>query len=119
MFSSRTNNLRFAKIIGVIIIIGIIVIYTITRSLNYARGPEIYIFSPTNGLIATTSTIVISGRVLRVNKISLNGKSILIDENGYWKETLIIFSGLNKITVTAEDQFGRNVSKELDLVGTI
>jgi hypothetical protein len=36
---------------------------------------------------------------------------------GNWKEMIIIFPGINKITVKVEDQFGRTLVKQLDIVG--
>ena len=114
---SRTNYRRLLQLSGALILAGIIIAYAISRSLNYARGPEIIIFNPSNGSTATSSTITIDGQALRVNKITLNGNPIFIDENGYWKETLIVLPGLNKITVSADDQFGRKTSQTLDLVG--
>lgn len=116
---SRTTNRRLLKLFIVIIFFGIIVAYAISRSFNYVSGPEIKIFEPANGSATTSPAVTIQGQALRVNKITLNGKSILIDEKGYWKETIIIFQGLNKITLYAEDQFGRNTREELDLVGEI
>jgi hypothetical protein len=47
----------------------------------------------------------------------LNGHNISIDESGNWEQVIIIFPGINKITVYAEDQFGRNISKKLDIIG--
>ncbi len=115
---TRTTLIRYIKFLGVFAFAGLIIAFAISRSLNYVRGPEIEIFWPENGTTATTSTITMNGQVLRVNKLFLNGDMIATDENGLWKKTLIIFPGLNKITILAEDQFGREIRKELDIVGS-
>ncbi|MCX6719187.1 MAG: hypothetical protein NTZ38_02310 [Candidatus Taylorbacteria bacterium] len=116
---TRTTLIRYIKFLGIFIFAGLIIAFAVSRSLNYARGPEIEIFGPENGSTATSSTVTISGQALRINKLFLNGNTVSTDEQGYWNETLIIFPGLNKITVAATDQFNRKISKELDIVGTI
>ena len=117
MLNSRTDNLRLIKIGGILFLIIIISAFTIFRSLNYARGPQITIFYPTNGSMTASSTLKIGGQAQRINKITLNGNPISIDEKGFWEENIIIFSGINLITIKAEDQFGRKISKQLDIVG--
>ncbi len=117
MFNNRTKTLRFIRLAVIGIFAVIIVAYAIWRSLNYARGPVINIFQPLNGSAMATSTVKIIGQALRVNSLSLNGKTVFIDEAGNFSETLIVFPGMNIITFNAHDQFGRETKKELDLVG--
>jgi hypothetical protein len=117
MFNSRTNNLRLLRIIFLITLFLFIAIYALFRSLNYAKGPDIEINSPSNGSTISSPTVKIIGQAFRINKITLNGHNISIDESGNWEQVIIIFPGINKITVYAEDQFGRNISKKLDIIG--
>jgi len=117
MFESRTQNLRLIKTTGVLILAFIIIIFAIFRSFNYISGPSLEIYSPINGANIESSTIKVTGQALRINKITLNGNPITIDEQGNWSETLIIFPGLNTITIEAQDQFGRINKKQLDIVG--
>jgi hypothetical protein len=117
MLNSRTETIRFAKTTAIIVLILFVVTFVVYRSLNYIKGPSITIDFPQNGSIVKTKNIVISGNAQRINKITLNGYPIFIDEQGNWKENLIIFDGLNKITIYAEDQFGRTTSKQLDIIG--
>lgn len=114
---TRTNTIRLIRLIIVLIFVGLIVAYAISRSLTYVSGPYLEIYSPSDGTTTSSSTITISGRVLRVNEVSLNGNNLSFDEQGNWSETIILFEGLNRITIEAGDQFGRHVKKTLDLVG--
>lgn len=70
-----------------------------------------------NGTSITSSTTEITGKVERAVHISLNGKPINIDEDGNFKETLIVFKGVNIITLEAKDQFDRGVQTEINLFG--
>jgi hypothetical protein len=117
MFNSRTKTLRMIRIAVISLFAVIIVAYAIWRSLNYARGPVIDIFQPLNGSAVATSTVNIIGRALRVNSLTLNDKTVFIDEDGNFSETLIVFTGMNILTFDAHDQFGRETKKELELVG--
>lgn len=117
MLGSRTGNLRFIKISAITALIVFVALFAFFRSLNYIRGPIISISYPENGAIINSNIIEIRGNAQRIVKITLNGYPISIDEQGNWSETLILYDGINKITVQAEDQFGRSVKKQLDIVG--
>ena len=117
MFNSRTKTLRMIRIAVISIVALLIVAYAIWRSLNYARGPIINIYQPLNGSAIATSTVNIIGQALRVNSLSLNGKTVFIDEAGNFNETIVIFPGVNVLTFDAHDQFGRETTKELEVVG--
>lgn len=116
---TRTTTIRIIKLAVMIALIGIIFIYAISRSTNYARGPSIQISWPKDGITATSSTISISGIAERINKLTLNGNSISTDEKGYWNQTIIVFPGLNKISLEAQDQFDRNTRATINIYGII
>ncbi len=119
MLNSRSTNIRLIKWSLITLLFLIIAIFAFFRSLNYLKGPYIEINYPKNGAIISTKTIEISGVARRINKIYINDFSINIDEHGNWKETLIVFPGINKITLKVQDKFGRTSQKQLDIVGQI
>lgn len=119
MSSSRTATIRLFRLSLIGFGIIIIVIYAIWRSLNYISGPSIDIFQPIDGSAISSTTVTIIGRANRVNSLLLNGKTIFIDEAGNFTETIIVFPGLNVVTFTAKDQFGRTDTEQLQLVGTL
>jgi len=114
---TRSTTIRLSKILIIIIAIILIVGYAIWRSENYAKGPQINIFSPINGSATTSSTISIIGQAERVNSLSLNGKAISTDEAGNFTEKIILFSGINIITLEAKDRFQRGTKEQLKIVG--
>lgn len=117
MIPSRTDDIRLVKMIGVVIFVGIIIVFIFFRTLNYTRGPSITIAEPENGMTTSVNTITIRGQALRINKLTLNGNPITTDEQGFWSQKIIVLEGLNKIMVVGEDKFGRSVSQILDIVG--
>lgn len=113
---TRTTTIRIIKITSLIIVVVIIVAYGVSRSLNYARGPKIDIYNPANGTVATSSMIEIVGRVERAHNLFLNGHPVTVDEQGNFKENILVFKGINIITMRADDQFGRNTEITRTLV---
>ena len=112
---TRTQLIRYLKI-GIIIVAALIIVgYGAWRSLDYARGPAITIFQPVNGSMAASSAIDILGRADRVNSLTINGMSVSLDEQGNFKETVVVFPGVNMITLEAMDQFGRSTEKLLEV----
>lgn len=116
---NRTATLRLIRysVIGLVALI--IILYALSRSLNYIHGPQIEIFQPINGSAIASTTTTIIGRALRINSLLLNGKTVFIDESGNFQETILVFPGVNMISLTAKDQFGRSVNNQLEVVGTV
>ncbi len=98
-----------AGISACVIVIG----YAMWRSLDYARGPRIMVAEPTPWQSVYASTTVVHGMIERAHAVTLNGKSIAIDETGRFIETVVVFPGTNVITLIAQDQFDRTDTVEL------
>jgi hypothetical protein len=114
---TRTSLLRLIRILAAVVIAGTIVAYAIWRSLNYARGPHIDIFEPVNGSSVASATTTVRGISERINNLTLNGNPIFIDEEGHFSEVIIVFPGINRLTIAGRDQFGRETSTLLEIVG--
>jgi hypothetical protein len=81
---------------------------------------EAHIFlidEPSDFATISSSTIKIQGKAERVKNLILNGRSISVDELGNFKEDLVVFPGLNIVTLEAHDQFGREINKQIRLYG--
>lgn len=113
---TRTTFLRIIKIGFAILIILVIVAYALWRSSAYVQGPKITLSEPINYASIDSTTTDIIGRVERANNISLNGKAISIDEQGNFKETVILFPGANILTLEARDQFNRSVREQVQVL---
>jgi hypothetical protein len=116
MFTRRTT-IRIIRAFLISLFSLCIIAYAVWRSFNYARGPSIDIYQPQNGAGIASSTVDIVGKAERIKALKLNGSEISIDEKGNFKQTIIVFPGMNIITLEAKDQFGRSVNDELVLVG--
>jgi hypothetical protein len=108
--------IKWILICGALLLIGG---YTIYSSKNLVRGPRIVIAEPLDGSLYSTTTVTIIGQAFNIQKISLNDKPILIDEEGNFKEVTLLYPGYNVLTMTASDRFGRSTEQLLHLIAII
>ena len=108
------------KLIAGIVIISIIVIgiglYAYLQSREYLRGPVIAISEPENGISFAAPLITIAGRAENAAFLTLNGRQIFTDEQGSFRERLLLQEGYNILAIDAKDRFGRIARKTLELV---
>ncbi len=78
------------------------------------RGPRIDLDT---GLYAGSADgfFTISGTAIHTQSLSLNGASLLIDEEGRFGKTLLLPSGNAILTLEAGDRFGRTVARRLEV----
>lgn len=70
-------------------------------------GPSLTLTAPTGGATAQDGIVTVSGRALRVAKLTLNGAPLLHDQNGDFLSTLTYPVGGTILTLEATDRFGR------------
>lgn len=108
------------KMIMKLLIISLFVLTLIGYSTFQAKkiitGPQISLNSPSNGEEVNENLIDISGVAKNISAISLNDRSIHIDESGNFKEKLMLYPGYNIITLKAQDKFGSTIKKEVEVV---
>ena len=104
-------------IAGIVAVIAIGLLYFIYRtSRAYLSGPSITITEPSNYASFSTSTTTIVGIAKRAQDITLDGRSITIDNNGNFRETILLMPGYNIEIIAAHDQFRHTTEKRLELV---
>ena len=113
---SKKNCRLLIKPIIIALVVILILGYSTLKIKNLAEGPQITIYSPTDGTSTRTDFVSVKGKAERISQIYLNGKKIFTDEAGNFDEPYLLASGYNMLEVRAEDQFGRQVVKKLQLV---
>jgi len=106
----------FIKTAVIILAIGTILGYTYYQTKNLVSGPQIEIYSPKNGSGTQEKLITIEGIAKNISKISLNDSPIYVDQDGVFKEKLLLAQGYNIIELTVEDRFGRIKDEKLEVV---
>lgn len=100
----------------IIVIAAAVISYSYYQSLGIREGPTLIIEEPHNGETLDHSLVEIRGRASRVANISLNGRQIFVDQEGVFREELLLMYGYNIIGIEAQDRFGKHVVKKLELV---
>jgi len=119
MTITRSRFRRLLRLGLFALLVVIVVGYAIWRSMAYVNGPGIEIFQPVDGATVSSTTVEVVGRASRVSSLSLDSYPITMDQNGNFSETLIVFPGVDFITVSATDQFGRSTKKIVEIMGTV
>ena len=114
---TRTKFLRLLRSAISVSIFLLIVAYAIWRSVAYRQGPSIVISSPTDGATISSSSVQVIGQALRINSLTIDGNPLSVDESGNFKDTRAVFPGINVVTMTATDQFGRSTETQIRFVG--
>ncbi len=80
-------------------------------------GPIIEIYDLKNGqIIEGDGLIEIKGKAKNTSFISLNGRTIYIDEKNEFNEKILLSNQINKIEIYAKDKFGKEIRKNIILV---
>ncbi len=113
---NRHGTLKLLKItviaLGIITVLG----YALFATHDFLIGPTISLSDPTNGATFTKPDVRIQGVVNRIKDITLNGRSITIDDKGNFNEAVLLAPGYNIFELIASDKFGRKRQVRLELV---
>ncbi|MDO8572149.1 MAG: hypothetical protein Q7S11_00065 [bacterium] len=112
------HSRRLLKILLFCAMALVVIGYTYLKTKDYIAGPQILITSPISGSSVSNSLIEVVGVAKNISFISLNDRPIFIDEQGNFKEKLLLYSGYNIISVKAEDRYKRSVEKTIELILT-
>lgn len=98
---------------GTISILILVLFYALFNARQLISGPKIIIKSPENGISFTTPFIEIVGEAKNTSFISMNGRTIYVNENNEFREQLLLPSGTSIIKIDAQDRFGRSTEETL------
>lgn len=100
-------------------IIGLIVLfigtYAVTRIFAFVSGPSLIVTTPKDYALVREPLLTIQGSAARVAKIHVNGREIFTNEQGIFEDRLLVPPGYSIITLSAEDQFGRSITKTIHI----
>lgn len=99
----------------VFFLIGAFLLYGLFEAYKLISGPKIEIISPIPGSTINEPSVVIEGKARNVSFISLNDRQIFIDDQGVFKEKLLLPPGYTIIKVRAEDRFKKSIEEKIPL----
>lgn len=96
-------------IIGVVFVFLAISGYFIYQ-LRYVASPRITIEFPPQNYFSESQTIEIFGTASKNSDLTVNGRTLYIDEKGLFKDSLNLASGLNTLEFKAVNKFGEETT---------
>lgn len=105
--SLRNIIMYLVVAIGVTLFVG----YVLFQARLLITGPVIELINepPTE---QTERVVKLQGYAQNIVKITLNGKTIYTDKNGYFKEALVLENGYTIATLEGTDRYGRTTQLE-------
>ena len=98
----------------ILALLALVVVYGAVKAWPLLSGPEIQVsdlsVDPATGLTN------LSGKALHTETLTLNGGTLLIDEDGNFQTTLTLPRGSAILTLSATDRFGRNMSEQKTII---
>jgi hypothetical protein len=102
----RKDAKKILKITFLSLLFLFIVVFAFFRSKDLILGVKIKNINIFDGEKVMDSILKINGNAKNAKTLTLNGRSILIDQKGNFDETIVLFSGYNVINIKAQDKFG-------------
>lgn len=94
----------------IIILLCLLAGYGIFEARPLIIGPTISLASPADDAVATSGVVTVSGTALRAATLTLDGATLLHEENGDFSSMLALPHGTSLLTLAATDRFGRRVT---------
>jgi hypothetical protein len=114
--TDRYKTKKYVNLAIILLVLSILLGYTGYEIQKVFYGPTIKVDSPQNGALVSNSLLEIKGMAQNINNISLNDKKIFIDEKGNFNEKILLSYGYNVLKLEANDKFGRQTEKILEVI---
>jgi cytoskeletal protein RodZ len=105
-FSFVPSPKVFAAGLGILVTVGFFSFLSFELR-TFVSEPRLVIESPTDGARVEGSDVLVSGQTDPRAEVYINGESAVVDEVGAFSERLTLSSGLNEITVSSTNRFGK------------
>ncbi len=103
--------------VGSIIVLSIAILgYAYFRTRALVAGAKIELYGVTDGMTVTEPYLELSGRARNASELTIDDRAVETDQDGNFKEPLILLSGYNIITIKADDKFGKHLEKKYRIV---
>lgn len=78
-------------------------------------NPKLIVTQPDQIEETSDSEIMVEGVASQQNTVNINGKPVLVSENGYFSQTVFVREGQNFIEISSANSIGRQTSRVLEV----
>jgi cytoskeletal protein RodZ len=91
-------------------------LFLLYREINsFANAPSLVIFNPQNNIQVEGNSVYVEGITDKEALLFINGQSILVGDDGRFKENLTLQSGLNTINIKSVNKFDKETVESLNV----
>jgi len=108
-----TPKLITAGVITLIILGGFFYLYKEIG--RFAAEPRLSIIEPSEDVSIDVNSVIVSGFTDQDAKLFINDQPVLVNERGEFRENILLQNGVNNISVSATNRFGKTISKSLNI----
>ena len=83
---------------------------------SFNSTPYLFVSSPFEDQVVNDSNITVEGETERETVIKINGQSIFVNPDGYFKEDIMLQSGKNILTIEASNKFNRTAREVRNII---
>jgi hypothetical protein len=112
----KRNLKKIIRVTLTVLFFSFILLYAILNTRLISRGIDLSINGIENGKIYTEGTLEITGNAKRAKHVLVNGREISVNQQGDFKDYLVLLPGYNVMTISAEDKFGKITQETFDIV---
>jgi len=102
---------------GLFIVASLLLAYALFQARFILTGPTITLPNPPE-TVQTQRLVMLEGMVQNIVYLTLNGRQIYTDKNGYFKEAVVLENGYTIATLQAHDRYGRSRTYAKEFVYT-
>lgn len=84
-------------------------------------GPEVNLICPTDdcdNVVTENNLYPLSGTTFNISDIHIGNRKIYTDTSGKFQEYIVLYPGLNNLSIFAKDRFGKEVKKDISVYYT-
>jgi len=104
-----TPKIIAGTLITILVIAGFVYLYREIGS--FASVPKLVVLSPEQNAVISGSSILVEGITDRDAKLSVNGQPVVVNDEGNFRESLILQSGSNVISVKSVNRFKKETEE--------
>ena len=102
---------KLLKFTSLTLLFVIIFGYGIWKGRDLIFGIQLTVSGVQNNETTTSPVLSLSGVAYHAVQIIVDGRTVSVEENGTWQDSVALMNGYNVISVSAKDKFNRTISK--------
>jgi len=100
---------------GIIFVLLIALVYVVVELGGLFRAPDLQIFSPQDSIEIQATSVEVTGKVEKGATLTINNAPIGVDDEGNFSAQIDLTPGVNTLTITATQKFGRKTTEVRNL----